>query len=314
MYLRRDERTWIVRAPAKLNVYLDVLGRRTDGFHEIETFLIPVRLWDSIALRSTPAASDSRPGPISLRVRSYWPSSVRPSPEAPPGGDDNLIVRALRLLRERSGCTAGVHVELVKRIPMAAGLGGGSSDAAAALRWANNAWRLGWNRQRLLSLGAEIGSDVPFFLLGGAAICRGRGEDVEPVSGIRPMHFVIAKPWLGLATGAVYQALDSVAAASDSAPHDRRRLNQLVSTLRASRYGDLERLMVNRLEAAAERLLPWIIQIRRIFLQLGCLAHQLSGSGSSYFGICRSAQHARRLAAVLKSNQLGFIYVTRSCH
>ncbi len=311
MYLRRDDCTRTVRAPAKLNIYLDVLGRRADGFHELETLIVPVRWWDSLALASSPPASDGRPGRISLTVRSCLSARDPPPHELPPGGDRNLVIRALKLLRERSGCAAGARVELIKRIPMAAGLGGGSSDAAAALSLANRMWGLGWSRDRLLELATEVGSDVPFFLGGCAAICRGRGERVEPLTGIAPLHFVIVKPPAGLDTADVYEAHDRLV---ETTKPGRSRLDELVSALRSCRYGELGRLMINRLEAAAATLAPWIERVRRVFEQLGCLGHQLSGSGSSYFGVCRHARQARRLAAVLRARQLGLIYATRSCH
>jgi 4-diphosphocytidyl-2-C-methyl-D-erythritol kinase len=310
MYLRRDECTRTVRAPAKLNIYLDVLGRRADGFHELETLIVPVRWWDSLGLATTPPASGGGPGQISLTVRSCLSARDPPPYVLPPDGDGNLVIRALKLLRERSGCAAGARVELIKRIPMAAGLGGGSSDAAAALSLANRTWGLGWRRDRLLELGAEVGSDVPFFLGSGAAICRGRGERVEPLTGIAPLHFVIIKPPVGLDTANVYRAHDALA--ESTKPH-RSRLDELVSALRSCRYGELGRLMMNRLEAAAATLVPWIERVRRVFEQLGCLGHQLSGSGSSYFGVCRHAQQARRLVAVLRARQLGLVCATCSC-
>jgi len=313
MTIRRDESTRTVRAPAKLNIYLEVFGRRADGFHELETLIVPVRLWDSLTLEATPPASAGQPGPIVLSVRSCLPARASPrSQDLPPTGDNNLVVRALKLLRDRSDCAAGARVELVKRIPMAAGLGGGSSDAAMALRLANRAWRLDWTRDRLLELAAEVGSDVPFFLFGGAAVCRGRGERVEPLSGIARLHFVIVKPPLGLSTTDVFRAHDALVGQAE--PADRGQLDGLVLALRRGRYSKLGHFMMNRLAAAAATLSPWIDRVRSVLERLDCLGHQLSGSGSAYFGICRHAQHARRVAAVLMAHQLGLVYATCSCH
>ena len=312
MTIRRDESTRTVRAPAKLNIYLEVLGRRADGFHELETLIVPVRLWDSLTLAATPPSSAGQPGPIVLSVRSCLPARASPrSQDLPPTGDNNLVVRALKLLRDRSDCAAGARVELVKRIPMAAGLGGGSSDAAMALRLANRAWRLGWTHDRLLELAAEVGSDVPFFLFGGAAVCRGRGERVEPLSGIARLHFVIVKPPLDLSTADVYRAHDALGGQAEQ--RKGGQLDGLVLALRRGRYSKLGHFMMNRLEAAAATLSPWIKRVRPVFEQLGCLGHQLSGSGSSYFGVCRHAQQARRLVAVLRARQLGLVCATCSC-
>jgi 4-diphosphocytidyl-2-C-methyl-D-erythritol kinase len=310
MYPRRVESTRTVLSPAKLNIYLDVLERRADGFHELETLIVPIRWWDTLSFESTPPV-DGEPAQISLRVRSFLSARDPPSDELPPEGDENLVVRALQLLRERSGCAEGARIELVKRIPMAAGLGGGSSDAAAALRVANRMWHLGWSCERLARLGAEVGSDVPFFVRGGSAICRGRGEQVESLSEITPLHFVIVKPPAGLSTAEVYRAHDSL---KTSTSPRQSRLAELLTALRTRRFADIGRLMINRLEAAAVTLSPWIDRSRAVFDEFGCPGHQLSGSGSAYFGICRHAQEARRLAAFLKVRQLGLVYATRSCH
>jgi 4-diphosphocytidyl-2-C-methyl-D-erythritol kinase len=239
---------------------------------------------------------------------------IRPPPQTHeiPDGGDNLVVRALELLRERSKCPWGARVELVKRIPVAAGLGGGSSDAAAALMLANRAWRLHWPRQRLSELAAEIGSDVPFFLSGGAAICRGRGERVERLPGARALDFVIVHPPDRLSTAAVYQAHDALE--QTASPLDAGQLMRVARSFRELGPAELARRMHNGLEAAAARLSPWVARLRAAFEQLDCLAHQLSGSGPAYFGVCRHARHARRLASILRTRQLGFVYVTRSCN
>src|SRR5262245_17360065 len=180
MNFRRDELTRTARAPAKLNLILDVLGRRADGFHAVETLMVPVRLADSISFTALNPQCDITLGEIRLNVGYGGPLHGLPELQQIPTGSRNLIVRALRLLQERSGCELGARVELVKRIPAGAGLGGGSSDAATALRLANHAWGIQWSSDRLAELAADIGSDVPFFLYGGAAICRGRGEQVRP--------------------------------------------------------------------------------------------------------------------------------------
>lgn len=311
MYLGRDELNRNARAPAKLNLFLEVLGRRGDGFHELETLMVPIRLADWLSITPTRPPADGRPGEIVLDVRAGL--SIRPPPQSAeiPTGASNLVVRALELLRQQSGCRCGARVELVKRIPPAAGLGGGSSDAAAALRLANRVWQLDWHPDRLAELAAELGSDVPFFCAGGAAVCRGRGERVERLPGMAPLHFVVVKPPLGLSTGDVYRAHDALHESVQ--PGEPRRLNGIAAAPAGGRWGDLGRWLHNRLQAAVATLSPWVDQARTVFDQLDCLAHQLSGSGSAYFGVCRHAQHARRLAAILRTRQLGLVYATRSC-
>jgi len=205
--------------------------------------------------------------------------------------DDNLAVRAARKLREVSGVTAGATIRLVKRIPLEAGLAGGSSDAAAALVAANIAWGLDWPLERLTPIAAELGSDVPFFLQSRPAICRGRGERIEPQERLAPLAFVIAQPPAGLSTAAVY--------AQCRPAQSPRSTSALVDAWRYGRTAEVGRRLFNRLEEAAARISPWIDRVRNEFNKLDFLGHQMTGSGSGYFGLCRHARHARRLAAAL---------------
>jgi 4-diphosphocytidyl-2-C-methyl-D-erythritol kinase len=311
MDLRRDQLTRIARAPAKLNLFLEILGRRADGFHELETLMLPIGLFDSLSFTRRPPLADGRPGQITLEVRECFPlRSLASQPSLIPNDRSNLVVRALELLRDRSGCEHGADVQLVKRIPAAAGLGGGSSDAATALRLANTSWELDWSEARLAEVAAEIGSDVAFFLSNGAAICRGRGERVERVLGMRRMDFVIVKPSEGLSTAEVYRAYD--AKADVEQPKMLPEPGGLGRGLRIGQRFEAACWMHNRLQAAAAAIFPWVDRLQSVFSRLDVLGHQLSGSGSAYFGICRSAQHARRLAALLRTQQLGLVFATRS--
>lgn len=310
MDLRRDNIKRVTCAPAKLNLYLEVFDRRADGFHELETLIVPLRLRDWLSLRSLPPAADGGPGEISLSLHHAWPVRASTSPQPIPTGPTNLVVRALKLLQERSGCPLGAQVDLVKRVPAGAGLGGGSSDAAAALRLANRAWQLHWDQQRLAALAAEIGSDVPFFLFDGPAICRGRGQLVERLTGLPKLHFVIVKPPVELATSSVYQSHERLEQGSKQPA--RVRLDDLVRTLQSGAWRASRAWLHNRLTAAAEKLWPSLEKLRSAFDQLDFLAHQLAGSGSAYFGICRHAHHARRLTTMLRMRQLGLVYATCS--
>jgi 4-diphosphocytidyl-2-C-methyl-D-erythritol kinase len=309
MDLRRDGFKRSTRAPAKLNLFLDVVGRRTDGFHDLETLMIPIRLADQVSL--TPTQPTAQPGEILLDIHASWP--VRGPSEMPavPTGPDNLIVKSLKLFQDRSGSQFGAHVELVKRIPMAAGLGGGSSDAAAALRLANRAWNVHWDDDQLNDLAAELGSDIPFFLSHGAAVCRGRGERVERLSPLPTLFFVIVKPAAALSAGEVYRAHDSLSGQTSQVVGGQ--LNRLVAKLYRGGLHDAGMWMHNRLQEAANILSPCIEKLHRVFAEFDFIAHQLTGSGSAYFGICRHAAHARRLASILRTRQLGFVYATRSC-
>jgi 4-diphosphocytidyl-2-C-methyl-D-erythritol kinase len=311
MDLRGDDFKRSARAPAKLNLFLDVLGARGDGFHDLETLMVPVRLADQVGFTPIPAAPDGTPGEIVFNVRTCWP--VRPPPQRMdvPIGPDNLIVKSLELFRQRNGCALGARVQLLKHIPMAAGLGGGSSNAAAALQLANRSWQINWSEERLSSLAADLGSDIPFFLSSGAAICRGRGERVERLPPLPPIYFVIVKPAEALSAGDVYRAHDSLPEPESRVA--RGQINRLIANLYLGGWRDVGMWMHNRLQAAASRLSPCVEKLRRIFSELDFVGHQLTGSGSAYFGVCRHAQHARRLASILRSRQLGLVYATRSC-
>jgi 4-diphosphocytidyl-2-C-methyl-D-erythritol kinase len=312
MDLRRDDLKRIAHAPAKLNLYLDLLGRRADGFHEVETLMVPIRLYDSVSFIPSRLNAD-RAAEIELDVRVCEPLLASSHGDPIPTDADNLVVRALELLRQSSGCELGAKVELVKRIPSAAGLGGGSSDAAAALRLGNLGWGLNWSLARLAKVAAEIGSDVPFFLYGGAAVCRGRGEIIEPLPAVGPKHFVVVKPPVGLNTGKVYQAVGKFADSAESRSQANGGLTEMLHALRADGAGSFGQWMRNRLQQAAGSLSPWVERLRTAFSQLDFVGHQLSGSGTAYFGVCRHAQHARRLGNILRTRQLGLVYATRSC-
>jgi len=299
MFVRESDSNWEIRAPAKVNLFFEVLARRADGFHEIETLMLPIRLFDKLSFVSRPGDR------IDLSWR--WAAGKQAGQsDQIPDGDGNLVVRAVRLLRARAGVKVGASIRMVKWIPAAAGLGGGSSDAAAALTLANRGWRLGWSRIRLAQLAAELGSDIPFFFGHGAAICAGRGEKIRPVEGVPPLHLVVVKPPGGLSTARVYAACRPATQPRPIAP-----------LLRALRRGDLAQagqLLHNQLGGVAARLSPWIGRVASEFEGLGCLGHQMTGSGTAYFGLCRTVRHARRAAGVLRSRRVGRVFQVGTCH
>jgi 4-diphosphocytidyl-2-C-methyl-D-erythritol kinase len=298
----------VVETPAKLNLFLELLAKRPDGFHEIETLMTAINIYDRLYVTSLSE------GQTQLTCR--WASGMEAlaasqkgidaagNLDALPTGSDNIVWKAVERLRQHAGVASGIAIHLVKRIPSAAGLGGASSDAAAALVAANRLWRLGWTLEQLAEVAADIGSDVPFFLArrssgSGMAICRGRGERIEPLAGMPRMHFVLTRPPAGLSTPKVYQHC--------TVPSKPRSVEPLVATLRR---GDRSagQLLVNRLQPAAEELSPWITRLSTLFARLDCIGHQMSGSGSSYFGLCLSARQARRLASRVRAAGLGVTF------
>jgi 4-diphosphocytidyl-2-C-methyl-D-erythritol kinase len=209
-------------------------------------------------------------------------------------------------LAQAAGIEPQGTFDLYKRIPAQAGLGGGSSDAAAALVLANTAWGIGYPRERLAELAADVGSDVPFFLGDGAAVCRGRGERVQRVSGLPRLHFVVVKPPASLSTAAVFGAWK----ASGAPPGG---VATLIESLRGGALAEAGRRMANRLEMAAAALSPWIERILGVLAKQSLSGHLMTGSGSACFGLARSARHARRVARLLSGRELGSVFATSSC-
>jgi len=298
MNIHRSAVDLVVQAPAKLNLFFEVLLRRSDGYHEIETLMCPIDLYDTLRFQ------ENANGQVTLECRRAV-GAGRCGLDHVPDGPENLVLRAVELVRRRAGVRFGAAIRLIKRIPAAAGLGGGSSDAAAALVAANEGWRLGRSRDELAEWAAELGSDVPFFLAGGPAICRGRGERIEPVAGLGPLNFVVVRPPVGLPTAAVYGVCSPPAQTESVAP--------LLSALRRGDLSQAGRRLRNRLQPAAKKLTPWITRLEQEFFQLDCLGHGMSGSGTSYFGLCRHARHARRIAQRLRAHGMGSVFAVRNC-
>jgi len=269
-----------VLAPAKINLYLEVLGRRPDGYHAIDTVMLAVDLFDEIEVVADVS------GAISLTCD---------EPELTVG-PDNLVLKAARLLKQKSGTAFGATIRLTKRIPWAAGLGGGSSDAAGTLAALNACWELGLADADLATLSAELGSDVPYFFATPAARCTGRGEIVEPVPVGAAFEIVLAKPAIGLNTAAVYREHARQAAGD--------RFLKPEALLKALSEGDVEqlgRLLHNRLQAPAMELAPPVARLYRRLQQTGAAGGLMTGSGSCLFALCRDEREARQVAHDLSS-------------
>jgi len=291
----------IVSTPAKINLFFEVFRKRADGFHEIETVMCPVSLYDTLILKRQPDGRQT----LACRVLPSAAGTNVTAGESLPADDNNLVMRTVRLLGRRTGTGRGVSLLLVKRIPIASGLGGGSSDAAAAL-WALNAfWELGLSKSRLIELASELGSDVPFFLLGGSAICRGRGEILEPLQATPPLCVVVARPPVGLSTKLVYGRCK---------PGERISPNGMFDAFREGDIAKIGRTMFNRLEEAASQETPWIGKLKRAFSQSGAVGYGMSGSGSACFGLYRGMREARRVAKLLASKGPYRTFALRSCH
>lgn len=262
-------------APAKINLSLRVLRRRDDGFHELETLMVPIGLADRLSLERVGGPD----GSIDFSCT---------DPEVP-ADDHNLVVKALRLLGEKGGPLPALRVHLEKVVPHGAGLGGGSSDAAAALRGANDLLGLGLPVSTLHDLAARLGSDVPFFLYGGACECRGRGEIIEPRPGIRPrLPVLLLKPPFPVPTPWAYQqwatapALPGISYAPQSVDTGDGRSLTLMN--------DLERPVFAKHMVLADMKM-WLLARPEVAAAL------MSGSGSTMMAVLRSADPAASLQA-----------------
>ena len=297
MFIRQDGPLLRAYAPAKLNLFLEVLGKRSDGYHEIETLMVAVNTFDTLTFSPRDDAE------FHLTVDGPWGgernSATARHDALPTDARDNLVVRALRLLKERSGTERGMDVHLHKRIPPASGLGGGSSNAAATLLAANLVWGLGYARSELAEIAAEMGSDIPFFLTARtgrsamAARCIGRGEVVQPVSIPATMHFVIVRPEFGLSTPEIYQRC--------RAAEQPQRAERLLQALGQGNLRIAGNLMTNRLQEPAREVAAALDSVAEGFSSLGAVGHQLSGSGSAYFGSFSSARSAKRAAVTFRA-------------
>jgi len=257
-------------ATAKVNLALEILGRRADGYHEIVTVMQAVELSDRIVLEDTESLD------------------LRTTDRQVPRDASNLALRAALALHEAAGVGAGARITLDKRIPVAAGLGGGSADAAAVLLGLNRLWRLRWPLARLAQVGATLGMDVPFFLRGGTAFATGRGEKVDRIPGMA-LALVLVNPRFASSTAEAYGRL-TAAMYSDGA-----RARAVVAALGSRRAERVAQSLYNGLEATVAPVHPEIGQMKAALLAAGALGALMSGSGPTVFGIARSLDHARQI-------------------
>ena len=273
------------QAPAKLNLYLEVLGRRPDGYHEIETVMQTVALHDELTFTPTD-------GTIDLVCD-------HPSLDA---GAGNLVVAAAELLKRTTGIQAGVHMSLVKRIPIGAGLGGGSSEGAGALLTLNRVWGTGLSQAALTELAGQLGADVPFFLVGGTALCRGRGERVSPILGVRQIDYVVVCPSVEVSTRRVYE---NVPSDLTSVPFGTKVFLQELT--RRQGGGGRMRLF-NRLEEVTLRVYPQLRRVADLMRRAGCEQVSMTGSGSAFFAACASRKEAALVADRLTNEDIGAVF------
>jgi 4-diphosphocytidyl-2-C-methyl-D-erythritol kinase len=293
MYCERQAGCVVVRAPAKINLFLEVLARRADGYHEIATLMVAVGLFDTLEMLELPV------GKIDLRCDAPALST----------GPDNLVQKAAQALAASVGFHGGAAIQLHKRIPMAAGLGGGSADAAAALMGLNELWKLGLSATELSSIGSRLGSDVPFFLTAHAAWCTGRGDNVRPVLVGKPVWLVLVCPAAGCSTAEVYRRVRIPAHPDDG--------SAMVQAFQTGNVEEMGKRLHNRLEEAASAVAPDLLFWKERLASLNPVGTLMTGSGSTVFALCRDEIEAKRIAQqVVHGREEGVrprVYIVQSC-
>lgn len=268
-------------ANAKINLTLDILGTREDGYHEVAMIMQEISLHDTLSMGKINQG-------ISLTIVIEGQQGTLPADES------NLCWKAAALVQKEYNLQEGVEIHLTKRIPMAAGLAGGSADAAAVLKGMNHLFRLGMTEARLCELGARLGSDIPFCIMGGTMLATGRGEILTRLPSFPRLSVVLAKPPVGVSTAWAYKTYD----AGYDGPHPDNE-----AMLEAIHGGDAHKaagLLCNVLEGVTETEHPVIADYKRFMMEHGAMASMMSGSGPTVFGLVREKQQAWHLADTLK--------------
>ena len=270
-----------LKAKAKINLGLDVVRKREDGYHEVRMIMQMINLYDKITLRKK-----TEPGITVTTNLAYLPVN-----------EDNLVYRAAKLLMDEFQVDGGLEIELQKYIPVAAGMAGGSTDAAAVMVGVNRIFQLGLNKKQLMERGVKIGADVPFCIMRGTALAEGIGEELTPLPAMPHCSLVIAKPKIHISTKFVYGNLKV------------RELTEhpdIDGQVQALRENDLKQLvarMGNVLETVTIPAYPVIDEIKHTMMKYGAMGAMMSGSGPTVFGIFEKEDKAQEVCRLLKKDK-----------
>ena len=272
-----------LKAYAKINLGLDVLRKREDGYHEVRMIMQSIKLYDKLIMKKT-----SKDEIVLHSNLGYLPNN-----------DKNLVYKAIQLMKEEFGITQGVKAELEKKIPVAAGMAGGSTDAAAALVGMNRLFRLELTKEKLMELGARLGADVPYCVLRGTALSEGLGEILTPLNPIPSCYILIAKPGINVSTRFVYENLEA----------DKLSYHPDIDGMMAAiDQGDLKGItdrLSNVLETVTEKRYPIISKIKETMMEQGAMNSIMSGSGPTVFGIFEQKKTA--MNALLKVQEIEMV-------
>ena len=279
-----------INANAKVNLFLEITGRRSDGYHMVDTVMQEVSVADTLLLQLLPQNEGIR---------------IKTNIDSIPTDERNIAYKAARRFFERAQVDCGVEIFIAKGIPHEAGMGGGSSDGAAVLKALNELCGNPLEKHELHEIAASMGADVPFFIYGGTALMSGIGTDLVSKLTSPELDIVIAKPSVGISTPAAYGYLDSLY--DDFHNHTPIYSKPLIDALEAADSLEVARCMFNRFEEAADKLCPQVKALRE-FMSNNSYAAMLSGSGSAVFAIAESSLHANKIRDLI-SHQFPDYYV-----
>ena len=278
-----------IEANAKINLTLDILGKRADGYHEVAMVMQSIGLFDTLCLEKAATG-------VALEIDV-------PGLEA---DETNLAWQAAQMVINRCQLPGGVHIRLEKRIPVAAGLAGGSADAAAVLRGMNRLYGLGLTDTELCHMGQELGSDVPFCILGGTMLATGRGEVLERLPDMPECYVVLAKPPISVSTAWAYQHYDQSGAGQHP---DNQAIRQQIA---AGNLKGISKLLCNVLESVTIKKYEEISVYKQIMCAHGAMASMMSGSGPTVFALVATREAAENLAALVKKTTDAAVFTAKT--
>ena len=274
-----------LKAPAKINLFLEILGKRDDGYHEIETVMQEIDLVDNLQFEE-----------IQEGVK------LKCNDKNIPSDENNLVCKAANLILNECGIRKGVLISLEKNIPVGAGLGGGSSDAAATLKALNLLWKIGLNDAELMEFAAKLGSDIPFFIKGKTALCSGRGEKITPIEVKSEMNYLVIFPHINISTATIYRNLkiDLTKKIID--------VSFFLNALKHPKVAGISKLLFNRLEEVVFTTYPDLLDVKKALDHFDFCGLSVSGSGSAFFGLCRDRQQAKAIKSKIELSSIGNVF------
>lgn len=280
-----------LKALAKINLGLDVLRKREDGYHEVKMIMQTIHLYDELELKKI--------SPSEIRMQTNLPYL--------PTDEHNLAYKAAKLLMEEYHLPGGLFIRLTKKIPVAAGMAGGSSDAAAVLWGVNQIYHLGLSKKELMERGVRLGADVPYCIQRGTALAEGIGEKLKALPPMPKCYILIAKPGVSVSTKFVYENLH----ANDLSKEQHPDIDAMICAIQKKDLALLTSCMGNVLELVTIPAHPVIEKIKKCMMEAGALGSMMSGSGPTVFGIFDTQPQARKAYRALKASQLAKqVYLT----